>query len=340
MKEELSSRIQTKKRNISEDNNTNIVYSSEEVKEFMKTIHKELYHNLHEKEEVSNQLNLTDEEEKDHKYYTRYTQYMKEEFNISIINMINYYIIKFNSFAKHYKNEPNFNYKIVDLIKHIFMNEIEVSCFTLLVEIIGINYKRLDHWLCLTILGLYSKKVCGNNNDIDLIINYFSRNNPLFIEEYSSFINDKQIISKINDNTSLKKINKRFIQLSKPMNSYCRKNYINFLGIIDKIINTSQPYVLNKSKRKPAKCKKKRKKKIISNSNSVLKANEDGIFPLSQFDDFMDMKNINNEFEHGNNNYFPNNILDIFNNFEYDNFFNLKFDLPNSDSLSSIVYEI
>lgn len=191
-----------------------------------------------------------------------------------------------------------------------------------------------------SILGIYSKKVCGNNNDLDLLIHYFSRSNPLFFDEYTSFLNDKEIISKINDNISLKKINKRFIQLSKPMNSYCRKNYINFLGIIDKIIKTSQPYIINKSKRKPVKIIKKRKKKIVNNNINDLKANQDGIFQLSQFDEFMDIKNINNVFELGNNDYFSNNNINIYNNFKYDNFFNLNFDLSNLDSLSSIIYEI
>ena len=327
------------KRKISQDNTTNIEYSHEEVLEFMKIIHKELYHNLHSKEEVSNHINLTDEEEKDQQYYTRYTQYIKEEFNICIVNMFNYYIIKNKSFPKLQRNEPNFNYKIIDLIKHLFMNEIEFACFTLMLEIIGWNYKHLEHWLYFSILGICSKKVCGNNNDLDLLINYFSRSNLLFFEEYTSFFNDKEIISKINDNISLKKINKRFIRLSKPMNSYCGKNYINFLGIIDKIIKTSQPYIINKSKRKTVNSIKKRKKKIVNNNINDLKANQDGIFPLSQFDEFMDI-NINNVFELGNNDYFSNNNINIFNNFEYGNYFNLNFDLSNLDSLSSIIYEI
>ena len=77
----------------------------------------------------------------------------------------------------------------------------------------------------------------------------------------------------------------------------------------------------------------------MNNNINDLKANQDGIFPLSQFDEFMDI-NINNVFELGNNDYFSNNNINIFNNFEYGNYFNLNFDLSNLDSLSSIIYEI
>ena len=63
------------------------------------------------------------------------------------------------------------------------------------------------------------------------------------MEEYSIFLNDKDISSKLNVNKlNLKQINERFILLSKPVNTYCKKNYINKQGIIDQIIKTAQTY--------------------------------------------------------------------------------------------------
>ena len=71
----------------------------------------------------------------------------------------------------------------------------------------------------------------------------FSRNNSKFMEEYSVFINNKDILSKLNENKlNLKQINKRFILLSKPINTY-----INIKGIIDQIIKTTQPYFKTKT---------------------------------------------------------------------------------------------
>ena len=68
------------------------------------------------------------------------------------------------------------------------------------------------------------------------------------MEEYSVFINNKDILSKLNENKlNLKQINKRFILLSKPINTYCKINYINIQGIIDQIIKTTQPYFKTKT---------------------------------------------------------------------------------------------
>ena len=168
---------------------------------------------------------------------------MKQEFNSVVVNMIIIYIEKINSFRELYKYEPNFIHKMINLIKRFLMNEIEVACFTLLIDIIGYTYKDKKNWLYYSILCILSKKLCGKDNDIFLIVNILSRNNNKFIDEYSSFINDFGIIEKINkQKINLKEINKRFILLSKPINTYCTKNYINLHGIIDKIIKTSQSY--------------------------------------------------------------------------------------------------
>ena len=68
------------------------------------------------------------------------------------------------------------------------------------------------------------------------------------MEEYSIFINDKDILSKLNENKlNLKQINERFIILSKPINTYCKINYINIQGIIDQIVKTTQPYFKSKT---------------------------------------------------------------------------------------------
>ena len=78
----------------------------------MKITKKEKLNDLNSKDEPISSL---DDEENAHLYLLRYSRYIKEEFNISIVNMINYYIIKFKSFPKNYRNESNFTYKIIDL---------------------------------------------------------------------------------------------------------------------------------------------------------------------------------------------------------------------------------
>jgi len=330
--------METNNNNMSQNNY--IEYSEKEVSDFMKIIKKEMFTNLNSEEEAYS-ISSPSDKQNDNLYLLRYTRYIKEEFNISIVNMINYYIIKFKSFPKHYRNEPNFTYKIIDLLKHLFINEIELSCFTILFEIIGWKYKKLDYWLYLTILGIYSKKLCGAKKDLNLLINYFSRNYPLLIEKFTSFIKDEATISKIHEGLTLKDINKRFQKLKKPMNSYCEKNYINIHGIIDKIVKMSQPYNMNNQKSKSkTNITKRRKKKDNINSNENYNVGDInyGINQISLFEDIFNEKNDKNYYDYddinfGDNIYNLNYLKDI-------NFFNLNFDLSNSDNLNSIIYEI
>jgi hypothetical protein len=222
-------------------------YSLKDVTKFKKQIKKEFYAYIMCLEDNPKE-NKKIGDEKDQLYYFKYAQYMQQEFNSSTINMIISYINKNNSFPKIYKKEGNFNYKLCNLVKHLLMNEIEVACFTLLLEKIGFTYKNKDQWLYLSFIGILSKKTCGRYDDALLLIDIFSRNSSKFMEEYSIFLNDKDILSKLNVNKlNLKQINERFILLSKPVNTYCKKNYINIGGIIDQIIKTAQPYFKDKT---------------------------------------------------------------------------------------------
>ena len=305
---------------INTSQNNYIEYSEKEVSDFMKIIKKEMLTDLN-YEEKANLISSSGDEQNDYLYLLRYTRYIKEEFNISIVNMINYYIIKFKSFPK------------------LFINEIELSCFTLLFEIIGYKYKKLDYWLYLTILGIYTKKLSGAKKDLNLLINYFSRNYPLLVEEYTSFINDEATISKIHEGLTLKDINKRFQKLKKPMNSYCEKNYINIHGIIDKIVKMSQPYNMNNLNRINKKNIKKRTKIIVnnnSNENYNVRDINHGINQISLFEEIFDEKNDKIDYDFDDIN-FGENIYNL--NYLKDmNFFNLNFDLSNLDNLNSIIY--
>lgn len=112
---------------------------------------------------------------KDREYFFRYTSYINHEFNSNIVNMIVLYINDSNSFTKKYKEEPNFILNMINLIKSLFMNEIEVAYYTIALEKIGVNYKDIEHWLYFSILGVATKKLCGKEEDCFLLINKLSK---------------------------------------------------------------------------------------------------------------------------------------------------------------------
>ena len=123
------------------------------------------------------------------------------------------------------------------------MNEFEISYFTILLDRIGWKWQNVEHWTYFCILGIYTKLLCGKEYDSSLLMNIISRNSPEFTDYYTNFICDEETMDKINENViNIRLINERFKLLNKPINTYCRNNYINYNGIVDKIVKLSQPY--------------------------------------------------------------------------------------------------
>ena len=295
--------------------------------------------NFYEINNDNNKLSFEDGE-KDREYFFRYTSYINHEFNSNIVNMIVLYINDSNSFTKKYKEEPNFILNMINLIKSLFMNEIEVAYYTIALEKIGVNYKDIEHWLYFSILGVATKKLCGKEEDCFLLINKLSKKNQKFIDEYSAFINDNKIIAQISNNQiSLQQINQRFILLSKPVNTYCRKNYLNFQGIIDNIVKLSQPYYKDILNQKKANNKKLKKKKFIIKTNKTNEIEKkENTQPYHEPDKTVDFENCLSNFNNKQNFEYINNLeynhLNGIMDTDENNFTNQNLNLWNLDSLS------
>ena len=199
------------------------------------------YYTKYDKDKDNKIINIKDGDESE--YNKRYSKYMVEDFNITLVNMFITYINKNKSLQNDFKNEPNFMNKFIDLIKHLLMNEVELAVFTIILDKIGWKLEKIDHWTYFTILGIYSKKLVGREEEKSFLINIYSIKNKQFFENYTN-ICDKEIVNKFDENKflTIKSINQRFKKLNKPINSYCRKNNILYNGVVDKIVKWSQPY--------------------------------------------------------------------------------------------------
>lgn len=243
-----------------------IKYSPEEVSSFMKIIKYEFnnFFNLNYPDKKTKDLNennhYSKEKENSKFYYFKYSKYILCKFNSTIVNMMTLYINQNSSFPDNYKIEQDFEYNMIKLLKHLMLNEIEVAYFTLLIDQLGWKHDKIDHWIYFSILGIITKNTCTKDNDSILLMTLFSRKYPRFHDLYSNFIINEKIISLMEEKPiTIYMINKRFIQLSKPINTYCRKNYINIDGIVDKIVNSSHPYFKDVSA----------KSKIKDNNNKI-----------------------------------------------------------------------
>lgn len=168
------------------------------------------------------------------------SDYFTTIFNSKIIHMLIVYLNKNKRKLKDYKydQETNFINKFVHLIKELRLNEIEVAYFTLLLDKLGWQFANINHWLYFYSLGIYTKKNITNEYESDELLNIKEELN----EKYSKLVNEEKFEEFEKEGISTQEINQRFKELTKPINSFCRKNFINYSSIADKIIRLSQPY--------------------------------------------------------------------------------------------------
>ena len=220
--------------------------SKDDIKRIKKLIKQELYSNYTMGKFNSQDINLLEfqkkPEDNEKEYYMKYTKYMSEEFNSTIVNMLIIYIKQSKTFPAPYQIEPNFINKFINLIKRLFINELEFSFFTILLDKMGWTHQTIDHWIYFCILGILAKKILGNEEESSLLIDFFSSKNEEFFDFYTTLGEEEIIANYEKESVSIKKINERFRQLTRPINSYCRHNFIYYNGVVDKIVKWSQPY--------------------------------------------------------------------------------------------------
>jgi hypothetical protein len=141
---------------------------------------------------------------------------------------------------KNYKYdiEPNFFNKFIHLIKELNLNEIEVAFMTLLLDKLDWAFNNIDHWTYFYLLGIHTKKIVSGEDASDDFLN----SKEEIRDKYTIFVNDDTVEELENNKIKTQEINIRYKELNKPINSYCRKNFINYTSVADKIVKLSQPY--------------------------------------------------------------------------------------------------
>ena len=84
---------------------------------------------------------------------------------------------------------------------------------------------------------IQKKKITGEYESDELL-----KKHEFVEDKYIDLVNGTEYDKLEAEGISNKELNERFIELTKPINSYCRKNFINYNGIADKIVRLSQPY--------------------------------------------------------------------------------------------------
>ena len=311
-----------------------------DIKKIKKLIKNELYSHYCSQEIKKENTFLpfyskNEKEEKEKKYYIKYTKYMSEEFNSTIVSMLITFINKNKDFPKEYQTEPYFINKFINLIKRMLMSELEFSAFTILLDKMGWSFDNMDHWIYFCILAIYSKKIIVGEEESSFFIEIFEDKNEDFIENYSLIDGDDRIKDIETKDLSIKSINERFRLLTRPINSYCRRNYINYNGVVDKIVKWSQPYEINGNQltiKESSDLEIKNNINNINNNNELTIKEENyppfpGELPKTKINQISNIfqpiisssfinqsKNyINPIFFNNNQNFFPNPSLNLYN---------------------------
>ena len=207
-----------------------------EVKSTLKDI---LYNQKEDKKDTKSKENYNNNNE-GIKYSNK--DYITETFNSRIIHMLIVYINKNKEKLKLYKydTEPNFINKFINLIKELCLNEIEVAYLTLLLDKFDWKFDGINnHWIYFYAFGIYTKKKVTSEH----ASNYFLESKPKEVQEkYIKLVNDEKFENFEREGIKIQEINQRFKELTKPINTFCRKNFVNYNSISDKIIKMSQPY--------------------------------------------------------------------------------------------------
>lgn len=267
-----------------------------------------------------------------------YKQYFNNTFNVNCIKLIVNYTNKFD-----YIDIKNFKSKLIDLVKYLMMDEMEIVILSLIIDNYGLNnYEyKIDEYLLF--LGLFTKKL--SNNNLDFIFKIINETKPYFILDYIIWenniipfipniilINERyQELNKFNSNVKLQKkildYNSIVQQIELPNNDHSEKtenNNVKETNLIDELL----------SKKK----KNDNGNKYINpqnlNVNNLYFHNQISLFDynnnnnfLVNFNNYNDNQNIIYNINEENDNLF------LFNNNRNNNLTNQYFFVPNISSI-------
>ena len=279
-----------------------------DIASIKKNIMNEMYNiNSNYLETITNSLPLSnsiiiDENNKNIEYLNQYQIYLTEEFNSRCVYLIISFMNQSKDFPEEYKTKQDFPKILISVIKSLMMNEFEISIFTLYIDKYGWINSKIDFKIYFIYLGLYTKQLTMSKDNFKILIQKFDN------EISKSLVNFEDWKKEISPYVpTVIEINERFKLLNNPTNSFCKKNFIDFNGIVDKIVKLSQSYSDNK------------------NQNNKVRVREESV-----------LDGLENSFKNNlsNSNNFFNNSLNKKNNYPSENRF-INFDVSTIPNINS-----
>ena len=168
-------------------------------------------------------------------YDEAYKYYISNDFNSNCVSLCIDYLNQ-TKIKKIFKIEKKFTETFIKIIKDLMMNEFEIILFSLYID--KISWENINNQMDLKLLALVIKD--KTNKDTKIIKKKLKSSNSDILSYYNSFLN--KFSKEIQENFDYFEINEQIKKLKKPHNYFCKQNYIDYNGVVDKIIELSQPY--------------------------------------------------------------------------------------------------
>ncbi len=263
--------------------------------------------------------NLTSE------YDKRFKLYITDFFSLQTLMLINRIFHDSKKLPRELRNNFSLHSIFTKAIRQLLMNELELIYFSIYLDIFGWrnnNYEIMEYFL---ITGFNVKK--NLNDNINYIEEYLNLHYVGFSDKYNNWINN---IKEKKIEINFKIVNEKYSELKRPYNSYCKNNFIDYNGAVDRILHMSLPYNenskhqdnknINNALTEDGESQTKKKKFIISfkvEKPPITYSNIKNNQIITNSDNNETTENINKNIENINNN--KNKNLQNQNNFKNNN---------------------
>lgn len=197
-------------------------------------------------------------------YHIQYKDYIDNFYNDRTLMIINRIISESSTNIDYIRNNYSLHKILSSVVKNFMLFENELVYFSLYLDKFGWINKEytLEEYLSLI---AFTVKLYLNSN-VGPLTSYLKQSDPGFEEKYTSFTATQKIIS---DSLNIlpREVNKKFKELTRPMNIFCRQNYVDLNYLVDEVISMSLPY---------SETRKDKEKSLIDDisSNSNIKKNK------------------------------------------------------------------
>lgn len=180
----------------------------------------------------------------DYRYESFHKQYMNEVYGVRIMSFI-VRLVKNGGLSLESINKYQIHSILLKISKYLLLNEVELCVFSLFLDRLGWenNDFQLDDYLLIVAI-LTKMNTCDYSHIIINTLTKQIKGLEVTIEYFIKTKVERQCPDIIE--FSVKDVNRRYVLYSKPFNSYCKENFIDYNFCVDQILSMSLPYSTTK----------------------------------------------------------------------------------------------